>query len=1420
MSKSLRTLIVEDRASDAKLAVRELERAGFDPNWQRVETEEQYLRQLEASPEVILADYNMPQFGAMRALELLHEKGLDIPFIIVSGSIGEDTAVAAMKRGADDYLCKDRLARLGPAVNNALEQRRSRTENKRAAAELHSTHEQLTQLLEHSPAVIYALKVEGQNIVPHLVSANVTELLGFTVPEALHYEWWLEQLHPQDRDRVVASISETLTQGTSLTECRLRHRDGSHRWVEDKRRLIRDSSNQPKEIVGIWVDITERKRAEEVLLTLSLQESGRRKRTILSDLLGILGLTVLIFLVGYYFNLFEEGFRALSNEKIFPLADETFSAGLFLTVALMIFSYRRWRESMGDVVSQKHTAEALRVLHNELDRRVQQRTAELAKTNDVLLNEIAERERSGEVLRESERRFREMLENIELLAMTLDKDGRVTFCNDYLLRVTGWKWEEVIGVDWFSKFIPDANVEVKKVFFETIKAGETPIHYDNPIKTRTGELREIVWNNTMLRDIAGNIVGVASVGEDVTDRRRAEEALGSLRRQHELILQSVGEGIHGIGLDGKIIFENAAAARLLGRPVKDLIGKPAHETIHHSHQSGAAYPKEECPIYQTLRDGVVRHRSEEFFWRTDGSSFPIDYVSAPLRDEHGEIAGVVVTFRDITERKEAEEALRRQEKQYRILFETHPNPSWVYDAETFAFLAVNDAAVEHYGYSREEFLKKTIRDIRPQEDVPALMQTSHGTAEGIEPQSGYGGTWSHRKKNGDIFFADIYTANIEFEDRAAQLAIAIDVTEKKKAEDAIRQSAERMRAVLESALDCIITMDHEGRVVEFNPAAERTFGYERDGVIGRLLADLIIPPSLRERHACGLAHYLSTGQAPAVGKRIELTGMRSDFSEFPLELAITRIGLQQPPMFTGFIRDITERKQTEERLREQAKLLDLAHDAIMVRDMKDCIEFWNCGAEKLYGWTAEEVQGRKASDFLYQGEPGASAAAREAVLEHGTWSGECNHTCKDGGTVTVRGRWTLVQDEAGAPKSILIINTDVTEQKKLETHLLRTQRLESIGTLASGVAHDLNNILSPILMCAETLKDNPMREDLPALICLIEESARRGANVVKQVLTFARGIEGERVVINSSHLIQEMIDIAQNTFPKTIELRSQYSEDIWLVQVDPTQLHQVLLNLSVNARDAMPNGGRLTIGAENFEVDELCASTTPGAKPGPHVKFWVTDTGVGISQAIIDKIFDPFFTTKETGKGTGLGLSTVLGIVKSHGGFLSVQSEIGTGTTFKIFLPAKVNEESSPKSKMPAGRLGGNGEHVLVVDDEASIVQMTKMVLAKHNYHVLTAEGGPDALALIAQQIEPIKIVLTDMSMPFMDGVALVRTIKKMKPGTMFIASTGQGEETRTGELESLGVRNFLTKPYDTHKLLTTVRDTLSGAASSVESRS
>jgi PAS domain S-box-containing protein len=760
MLRPLRVLILEDSPTDAELILHELRHAGFAPESVCVETEKAFLDSLQQDFDIILSDYYMPQFDGTRALALLKQRELEIPFILVSGRMGEETAVAAMKQGATDYLLKDQLARLGQAVNHALEQNRSRKENKRAAAELRSAHEQLRHLLAHSPAVIYSLKIQDQHVTPTLVSDNIERLLGVRAEEST-YQWWRENLHPDDRERALRTLHESLSGDGCSMEYRIRHKDGSYHWIEDNNRVVRDASGHPTESVGVWTDITERKEAEK-------------------------------------------------------------------------------------------------------------------------------------------------------------------------------------------------------------------------------------------------------------------------------------------------------------------------------------------------------------------------------------------------------------------------------------------------------------------------------------------------------------------------------------------------------------------------------------------------------------------------------------------------------------------------RLREQARLLDLAQDAIMVRDMEDRVEFWNHGAEILYGWTAAEVQGKKASGFLYQDEPAAFASARTAVIENGIWTGECKQSRKDGGTVTVRSRWTLVRDELGKPKSILIINTDITEQKKIEEQFLRAQRLESIGTLASGVAHDLNNILVPILMAAPLLRGEMPEAEREKLLAIVESSAERGASIVKQVLTFARGADGDRVLLQPVFLVQEMAKIAQETFPKSIAIRTAYPEDLWTIVANPTQLHQILLNLCINARDAMPGGGMLTISTENFPVDEHYASMTLGAKTGPHVLLEVSDTGTGIPRETIDKIFDPFFTTKEVGQGTGLGLSTVSGIVKSHGGFIQVYSEVGRGTNFKVFLPASMSERASHTSKT-APLPPANGELLLIVDDEETILQVAKALLEDHGYRVLTAGDAPEALALFALRMNEIDLILTDLAMPFMDGIALIRTLRKMKPDVRIVASSGRGDQDeRAKEIAHLNICASLTKPYNRNKLLTTLHDVLS----------
>ena len=396
---------------------------------------------------------------------------------------------------------------------------------------------------------------------------------------------------------------------------------------------------------------------------------------------------------------------------------------------------------------------------------------------------------------------------------------------------------------------------------------------------------------------------------------------------------------------------------------------------------------------------------------------------------------------------------------------------------------------------------------------------------------------------------------------------------------------------------------------------------------------------------------------------------------------------------------------------------------------------------------------------------------------------------------------------------VLTMIRDVTEEKKLESQFLRAQRMECIGRLASGVAHDLNNVLSPIMMGASMLHD-----ELPAamheqMVVLVEEAARRGAEIVKQVLTFAQGVEGERLVLKPGRLIYEIVNIAGKTFPKSIQLIDKTPESLWDIKGDSTQLHQVLLNLCVNAMDAMKDGGRLTLSAENLTVDPSYASMVQGAQPGRYVGFLVEDTGMGISHENLEKIFDPFFTTKPHGMGTGLGLSIVIGIAKSHGGFVTVDSKIGAGSRFKVYIPAVFNE--TPESENLPNRNSelpqGHGELILLVDDEEGVLMMAEALLTKSGYRVLTARDGIDAISLYAVNKDEIKLVITDIMMPFVDGVALVKALKNMNRDVRVIASTGQAEKSRLNEFEAHGINVFLHKPYNGKQLMTIVHQNLSG---------
>ncbi|HSL55892.1 MAG TPA: PAS domain S-box protein [Pyrinomonadaceae bacterium] len=519
----------------------------------------------------------------------------------------------------------------------------------------------------------------------------------------------------------------------------------------------------------------------------------------------------------------------------------------------------------------------------------------------------------------------------------------------------------------------------------------------------------------------------------------------------------------------------------------------------------------------------------------------------------------------------------------------------------------------------------------------------------------------------------------------------------------------------------------------------------------------------------------------------------------------------KPYQYVAIRSDITERKRGEEQIREQAALLDQAQDAILVRDLDQNILFWNKGAEKIYGWSAEEVIGRNAAEILFKDRSPQFDAAREAIIRNGEWKGEIHQVRRDGNEIIVESRWTLVRDEEGKPKSILVINTDVTEKKRMESQFLRAQRMESIGTLAGGIAHDLNNVLSPILMAIDMLQLRVADENSRKWFEVLRTNAERGASMVRQVLSFARGVEGERVALQPKHLIKEIVKILRETLPKSIEINFQIPNDLWVISADATQMHQVLMNLCVNARDAMPEGGSISIKAENGYVDENYARMHLEAKPGRFVLITVADTGPGMTAEVQSRIFEPFFTTKEMTKGTGLGLSTALTIVKSHGGFINVYSELHKGSQFAVYLPALEMPGSVDAAAAQTDLPLGHGELILVVDDEESIREITRGTLETFGYTVLTASDGTEALALYADKKNEIAAVLTDMVMPFMDGPATIRALQRMNPKVRIIAASGLGTGLHAGEGTLEGVSVFLNKPYTAEKLLKTLAEVLRG---------
>jgi PAS domain S-box-containing protein len=705
-----------------------------------------------------------------------------------------------------------------------------------------------------------------------------------------------------------------------------------------------------------------------------------------------------------------------------------------------------------------------------------------------------------------------------------------------------------------------------------------------------------------------------------------------------------------------------------------------------------------------------------------------------------------------------------------------------------------------FPFSLEALLGRQVQDLGGPEVHADLLAAVQAAAEQKESRS----VEFHFGGPGGPHVVEARVAPIRDQDEL--LVVIRVITERKEAERRLERSLSLLRATLESTADGLLVVDRGGHVVDFNTKFVEMWRLPRDVVGSRehaRLLDFIGDQLIDAASFAARVEDLDTQpHAPSwdlVHLRDGRIVERSSQAQLVAGVPVGRV---------WSFRDITERLRAEARIREQAALLDKAQDAIMVLGLDYRVLYWNQSATRLYGHTVTEALGQRVTELLHAGRADAVAPAREAAMRTGEWQGELRQTSRPGREVVVASRWTLVRDVDGTPKSILVIDTDVTERKQLEAQYLRAQRVESLGTLAAGIAHDLNNVLTPILGSVSLLRMDLTPEEREEVLSTIEFSATRGAGVVRQVLSFAKGREGEPVTMSLGPLLREVAKMVRDTFPRSIAVKTQVEEDLSSVVADGTQVYQVLMNLCVNARDAMESGGLLSVSARNVELDELFTRMHEGARPGRHVAVAVADTGEGIPADKLERIFEPFFTTKPLGRGTGLGLSTALGIVKAHGGFMTVQSSPGQGATFTIYMRA-VDGSGAAAASPVAAAARGRGELVLVVDDEPAVRDTTAATLRRHGYDVVTAGDGTEAVAAFAERRAEVRMVLTDMMMPYMDGAATIRALQRMDPGVRVLVMSGLMEAASGDSIPHAERVARIEKPFTSAQLLSAIRTVL-----------
>jgi two-component system cell cycle sensor histidine kinase/response regulator CckA len=835
---------------------------------------------------------------------------------------------------------------------------------------------------------------------------------------------------------------------------------------------------------------------------------------------------------------------------------------------------------------------------------------------------------------------------------------------------------------------------------------------------------------------------------------------------------------------GRIARANEGASRLLDLQPSSLVGLPFRDLLD---GSSSAFRFLRNALQRRTYTGRVRLR------RANGDVVEVEARTALCAD--GSLLLALQEPKD--------QALRGAVDWIRAAIAELPVAVEVYDLEGNA-VATNPAWIRLFGLRPEATPGPTnlllTSPVFGAADRPQLLSALRGHVVRFPPRE-----WTP-PAGGPTRIVELHLSPLR-DPRGAPhhiVAFAYDVTNRRRVEDSLRESEARYRALIEGSPDAMFLVE-DGLFRFVNRPFCAMFGVSSTDVVHRIGPLALCAEEDRARVARYLSDRLTRTNAR---EAIVFRGVRSDGQGIECELRANRVLLGGKPILMGMIRDITHERQMADTLRFQAELLECVHDAVIATDWEGRILYCNRAAEGLYGWRSAEVVGRHLQELVTLEGPVDFHKIRMSLAQHGRWRGEFRHRTAEGRLLWLDATLSVTRAEAGEAVGIVGVYRDVTEQKHLEEQLIQAQKMESLGTLAGGIAHDFNNILGSIIGYLGLIKEDlPANSALHHYFELVERSALRASELTRQLLGFARRGKFAVERIRLARLCEEVLALFRSALDRRIELVTCFPDDLPEVEGDPSQLQQVLLNLCMNAKDAMPTGGVLRV-----ELQESFAADPRSSEVGDlrhYVVLTVSDTGVGMDEHVRSRIFEPFFTTKEPGKGTGLGMAMVYGIVRNHGGFIDVQSEVGKGTTIRVYLPVATEPSAVEEKEVSMGVAEGSGELILVVDDEEPLCNLLRDVLTRRGYRVLVARSGEEALELYQRWRDEVDLVILDMIMPGMSGQETFEAILALDPNARVLLSSGYTQEGAAGEVLRKGARGFLQKPYLITELANKVREVL-----------